>query len=100
MLSTMSCTKYQPNPRKRTIDQITPGFPSLPILSLDAIVVLFPSFPPHTLALYDDVIENKSIVEWCQSIVASDKEEKIMSNMMDSLDNYLRYARTHALFCF
>ena len=31
-------SKHQPNPRKRPIDQVTPEFPSLPIISLPATV--------------------------------------------------------------
>ena len=39
---------------------------------------------------YDDTIEDKPIVEWCQSVSGSDKEEKQMTTLMDALINYTR----------
>ena len=36
---------------------------------------------------YDDTIGGKSVVEWCQAIVVSDKEETMM---MESIINYIR----------
>ena len=38
-------------------------------------------------SFYDDTIEAKSIVEWCQAVTGSEKEEKMMM-MMESLINY------------
>ncbi|OAJ44131.1 hypothetical protein BDEG_27396 [Batrachochytrium dendrobatidis JEL423] len=38
---------------------------------------------------YDDTIEEKSIVEWCQAVTESNKEEEMMM-MMESLVNYIR----------
>lgn len=39
---------------------------------------------------YDDTIEGKSIVEWCQAVTGSDKEEKMMMMMMESLITYVQ----------
>ncbi|KAJ2995810.1 hypothetical protein HDV02_000387 [Globomyces sp. JEL0801] len=38
---------------------------------------------------YDDTIKSKSIVEWCDSVIGSDKEEKMMM-MTRSLVNYVK----------
>jgi hypothetical protein len=39
---------------------------------------------------YDDVIEAKSIVEWCQAVRGSNKDEKMMMMMMEALIDYIR----------
>ena len=39
---------------------------------------------------YDDIIESKSIVEWCEAVIGSDKEEKMMMMMMETLVNYTK----------
>jgi hypothetical protein len=49
---------------------------------------------PYLLAelvtsFYNDTIETKSIIEWCQAVTGSDKEQKMMM-MMESLINYTR----------
>jgi hypothetical protein len=199
MLSAMSSTIYQPNPRKRPIDLASPEFPHLPYISLEATVafavksqealssvptistnlasLFLPLISPHQLqqrfnigddnsvhvvmrksypllkhevdtlnrkypgiyvrgpvgvgksyllyllaaehrlnresyrvtyvndcamwrrspypylleelvtSFYDDTIEAKSIVEWCQAVTGSEKKEKMMI-MMDTLINY------------
>ena len=39
-------------------------------------------------SFYDDTIEAKSIVEWCQAVTESEKEEKMMMTMMMALIKY------------
>ena len=38
---------------------------------------------------YDDIIESKSIVEWREAVIGSDKEDKLLQLLMDSLVNYV-----------
>jgi hypothetical protein len=205
MLSAMS-SKHQPNPRKRPIDQVTPEFPCLPIISMPATVefayksqkalesvgispnatsLFLPLISPHKLqqrfcvgdddsvfvvmrnaysklkdeldnlnyrkysgiyvrgpvgvgksyllyilaaqyhldrktyrvtyindckawrpdrygyllkelvmTFYNDSIDGKSIVEWCEAVVGSEKEEKMMM-MMEALINYIHAKKFH-----
>ena len=198
----MSSSKHKPNPRKRPIDLVTPDFPSLPAISLEATMefavksqealrsvpiissnlasLFLPLISPHQLqqrfkvkesavfvvmrksyhllqnevasydleefngiyvrgpvgvgksyllylmaseyrlnretyrvtyindcaewredkfgyilrelitTFYDDTIEAKSIVEWCQAVTGSEKEEKMMMMMMEALVNYVK----------
>ena len=39
---------------------------------------------------YDDTMEGKSIVEWCEAVIGSDREEKMMMMMMETLVNYVK----------
>ena len=41
------------------------------------------------MTFYDDYIGEKSIVDWCEAVVGSDKEEKMMMMMMEALINYV-----------
>ena len=38
---------------------------------------------------YDDSIQGKSIVEWCQAVTGSDKEEKMLMMMMEALIKFI-----------
>lgn len=42
------------------------------------------------MTFFNDDIESKSIVEWCQAILESDKEVKLTQKLMNSLVNYTR----------
>lgn len=42
---------------------------------------------------YNDTIGDKSISEYCEAVVGSDKEEKMMMIMMTSLINYVRTSK-------
>ncbi|KAI8895287.1 hypothetical protein BC833DRAFT_529645, partial [Globomyces pollinis-pini] len=39
---------------------------------------------------YDDNIQGKSVVEWCKDVTGSEKEEKMMTLMMDALIYYVK----------
>ena len=39
---------------------------------------------------YDDFIEEKSILEWCQAVTGSDREEEMVMIMLESLIDYIQ----------
>ena len=46
------------------------------------------------MTFYNDLIDGKSIVEWCEAVVGSEKEEKMMMTM-EALINYIHAKNLH-----